>query len=493
MNGIMRMAGAFRWVFAHPVPAHFDALRPAPGTRFDVTAHVSSVERRRMLDYASARVSRWCELQALAVLALGVGLATVTLWAPIVAYVLFQAVEVSGLLLSRRVFFVARDPREDLSQLTRWMKVDGWLWPTAVSIGMAVCYVQAGADVRPGILAIWSLSAIAVVLQASYLGRAFSGVVAIPAVGMLATVLGVSLAAGAVDKSSVVHVVVATFTGIATILAARRLRAAYSAQLDRERVLTESVAGQRKMITKRTELIGRLSHELRTPLNGMMGLTSLLQRTALTDDQRRNLELLRTSGEHMVCLLGDSLDLSQLEVDGVRLAPASVDLARLLEEQVRLYRPTARERGLGLSLSFVDDVPALIELDATRVRQCLGNLISNAMKFSDQGEIEVEVSVDVSSQSAEVAVTVADRGIGVPADFADVIFDPYAQAGSGAGRAAQGAGLGLAITRRLARLMGGEADYEPREGGGSIFRLRFSGQIRVLSWTVDEMPAQAVG
>lgn len=138
-----------------------------------------------------------------------------------------------------------------------------------------------------------------------------------------------------------------------------------------------------------------------------------------------------------------------------------------------LHQHAALDRSLMVSLDVAPEVPAKLVFDGTRVRQCLGNLLSNAIKFSEHGSVMVSVRLLGDKTPRQVEIAVADRGIGVPPQDQDIVFDPYSQARSRSDCSAGGIGLGLAITRRLARLMRGDATYAPRPGGGSIFRLVF--------------------
>lgn len=470
------------------------AFKPAPGTSYALSDDPKSLQRRAVLDLATKRSDEFLEVQILYMLGLAVGTLVTEWWALVAAYIILLMAELHALILTRRIFFAARDPADDLSRFTTQAVIYEWHSALATSGAIGVAFLHTVPEWQLGGITIWCLTMAYFVFPTIYFVRALYGCILIHSGSLIACSTAAHYLNGTTADLMLANIGLGVFAAAAAAFMGRQLRDAYLAQLDRERDLTASVDALDRTNEMKTDFLGRLSHEMRTPMNGIMGLTALLQKTALTDEQRRQLELLRASGEHLVALLDDSLDLSRLEARDIALSVAPVDLGTLLEEQLRLYRPLARERGLALVLERKTEVPALMAMDPTRVRQCVSNLIGNAIKFSGGGNICISIDVDSSAIPARVQIGVADRGIGVPDGLGDAIFDPYAQARAGPTRPLKGVGLGLAITRRLARLMGGDVTYVARADGGSIFMLSFNARVEALSAAFeDDWPEEATG
>jgi signal transduction histidine kinase/AmiR/NasT family two-component response regulator len=218
-----------------------------------------------------------------------------------------------------------------------------------------------------------------------------------------------------------------------------------------------------------------MSHELRTPLNGMLGLAQVLRGEATDARQREQVELMIDSGDTLLVLLNDILDLSKIEAGKLEIAPTAGDLAGICARLVGGYQPTAREKGLTLTFAMDGDPPPLVLFDAVRVRQCLANLLSNALKFTVVGRVDVTLSWSPDPDSGRLAarLVVADTGIGMSPATLTKLFRAFTQADASTTRTFGGTGLGLNITRRLAQLMDGEILVESREGEGSTFTLNF--------------------
>ena len=213
------------------------------------------------------------------------------------------------------------------------------------------------------------------------------------------------------------------------------------------------------------EFLARMSHEVRTPMNGVLGVSGLLLETELSERQRRYATAIRSSGEALVRVLDDVLDLAKLEAGRLALASASFDVRQVAGDAVALFGETCRSRGVELRLEVDAAVPAWVRGDAGRVRQVLLNLVANAARFTRAGEIAVEVGTAASQGEALLRFEVRDTGPGIPESEAATLFEPFVQAGGGAG----GTGLGLAICRELVELMGGRIGCESAPGRGSCF------------------------
>jgi len=233
-----------------------------------------------------------------------------------------------------------------------------------------------------------------------------------------------------------------------------------------ERAYRQDLSGALAYDRDRSAFLAALSHELRTPLNAILGFTEVLLSEVdgpLGDEARDGLNVLRRSGEHLRALIGDILDLSALESGELRLNSRAVDVFPIAAQVVREARVVAEAKGLGVQLA---GVPAVAIADERRVRQILGNVIGNAVKYTEVGQVVVRVTSGPDS----VVVTVSDTGPGIAAEEHESIFQEYWQSRE-AQRRRVGTGLGLAIARRLMEMHGGRIELESELGKGSIFRI----------------------
>ena len=269
------------------------------------------------------------------------------------------------------------------------------------------------------------------------------------------------------------------------------------AVVDSQRAITQQRDRAIAAEEAKRSFLAVMSHELRTPMNGILGFANLLLRSGLNEKQRDYAETIYTSGDTLLTLLNDILDISKIEAGSLELEKTDFDLKDVVKSVVTLLGPRAYTNRLELSTYIDPSLPQCLNGDAGRVRQILLNLVGNAIKFTPSGAIAIEVTEDESSSTGDrrVRVAVTDTGVGIPKDKINAIFERFVQVEDGSNRKYEGSGLGLAICKQLATLMGGKIGVDSTEDQGSTFwvTLHLTDAAPPSAQTAETVPAELSG
>jgi signal transduction histidine kinase len=236
-------------------------------------------------------------------------------------------------------------------------------------------------------------------------------------------------------------------------------------------IANEMATEAEKANIAKSQFLANMSHEIRTPMNAIIGFSEVLREEPLTEQQREYIKMILDSSEHLLKLINDILDFSKIEAGRIRVETSECDIRALLTSIESLMNPVAKQKQLEFKITCADNVPNAISTDPSKLKQCLVNLVNNAIKFTEQGYIELIARQIVKEDKSFIEFEVADTGIGIPPDKQNAIFELFTQLDGSTTRKYGGTGLGLTITKQLTRLIGGDISVESEVGKGSKFKL----------------------
>lgn len=431
-------------------------------------------ERRAIVRQATAKADSLLQIQAIFQCGFIFGLLITPLPVAVGTYLLVQLTELHALIVYRAVFKTAQDPHASLVHLKRPIRQLSYSLAIAGGVSLFLVYVVSPESWSLGVLAGCGVAAAYFIPFAKQ-----NGAILYTTLGILhVTIFSAALARPFFTTGFSLDVVaaplaLALFMMVTTIAIALNARVEHFKRLDDEELIEHAFTELKTESRTKSILLAQLSHEIRTPLTNVLGGVELLRQKRLPDDQRHMVDLMRESGGNLVQLLDRMLEISAAEVDAIAIRRAPAVLASIISDEVAFNEGRACEAGAKLVLKDgLCDRPR--HMDHVRVRQCLANLIRNAIDHS--GGDRITISCDDATDRS-VAVIVSDNGCGVPPDRRELIFHAFGDKGLEVPYDEKGAGLGLALSRSIARAMGGDVELIDGGGPGSTFKLRFAAPL----------------
>ncbi|WP_426547505.1 CHASE domain-containing protein [Dapis sp. BLCC M126] len=282
-------------------------------------------------------------------------------------------------------------------------------------------------------------------------------------------------------------------------LVTERTQELFQTNQELERARDDALAATRA----KSDFLATMSHEIRTPMNGVIGMTSLLLNTELSEQQKDFVETIRTSGDSLLTIINDILDFSKIDAGKLELEYQPVLISNCIEEVLDLLYPVAHKKGLEIAYYISPVTPKIVITDVTRLRQILTNLLSNAIKFTDVGEVILKVNAECISQQNnqlenaekcdlvyEIEFSVQDTGIGIAKNKQQILFQSFTQVDASTTRKYGGTGLGLVISKRLSEMMGGKMWLDSELGKGSTFYFTIKAKVGVIPTNINLIPEQ---
>ncbi|MBD3638012.1 MAG: response regulator [Crocinitomicaceae bacterium] len=245
-----------------------------------------------------------------------------------------------------------------------------------------------------------------------------------------------------------------------------------SVRLETENTLKKARELAEKSAEFKSLFLANMSHEIRTPMNAMLGFADLLKKTELNEEQQDYVEIIANSGQDLLLIINDILDLTKIEAGKLELRPRTFELSGLVNKVIKLHQNKAKEKGIELILQQIGELPEFVYLDDLRLTQILNNLLSNAIKFTEEGAVKLNVATVKEKGTDYLRFQVEDSGIGIPEDELETIFENFNQVDSSLQRKHRGTGLGLSIVTQLAELMKGSIKATSQVNKGSVFELK---------------------
>lgn len=223
----------------------------------------------------------------------------------------------------------------------------------------------------------------------------------------------------------------------------------------------------------KTQFLATMSHELRTPLNGIIGMADMLSASLESQSDKEMMKIILSSGDALLSILNDVLDISKIEASQMALDVTPANFAEEVRTVFKLHQAAALAKGLTMSLDIAPDFPEILNIDLRRCSQCVTNLVSNALKFTQQGSVDLKLDMVSGEFGPQIRFRISDTGIGIPSEGRDQLFKPFTQADNSTSRNYGGTGLGLSIVKQLCELTGGHVEVESELGEGSTFTVFF--------------------